>query len=97
MRGVFFHQFGGPETLSIESATDPIPGLDGVVVAIQAVAANFVDLLVIGGKYQFLPPVLFIPGKLPAGIVTSVGQNVREWKVGDRVQTLAEQAAMRPK
>lgn len=91
MRGVFVHQFGGPETLSVESAADPIPGLDGVVVAIQAVAANFVDLLVIGGKYQFLPPIPFIPGKLPAGIVTSVGQNVSEWKVGDRVQTLAEQ------
>jgi NADPH2:quinone reductase len=90
MRGVFVRQFGGPETLSIENAPDPTPGADEVVVDIQAVAANFVDLLVIGGTYQFLPPLPFIPGKLPVGIVTKLGSNVHDWKVDDRVQTLAE-------
>lgn len=90
MRGVFVRQFGGPETLSVESAPDPTPGADEVVVDIRAVAANFVDLLVIGGTYQFLPPLPFIPGKLPVGIITRLGSNVHDWKVGGRVQTLAE-------
>lgn len=91
MRGAFVRQFGGPETLSIEAAPDPVPGPDEVIVDIQAVAANFVDLLVIGGKYQFLPPLPFIPGKLPAGTIAGLGQNVRDCKVGDRVLTFAEQ------
>jgi NADPH2:quinone reductase len=90
MRGAFVRQFGGPDTLSLEDAPDPTPKPDEVVVDVQAVAANFVDLLVIDGKYQFLPPIPFIPGKLPTGIVSRLGSNVREWKVGDRVQTLAE-------
>jgi len=91
MRAAFVREFGGPETLSIETAPDPVPGPDEVVVDIQATAANFVDLLVIGGKYQFLPPRPFVPGKLPTGIVASVGANVHELKAGDRVLTLAEQ------
>ncbi len=91
MRGAFVRQFDGPETLSIEDALDPVPGAGEIVVDIEAVAANFVDLLVIGGKYQFLPPLPFIPGKLPVGIVSGVGADVSGWKVGDRVQTLAEQ------
>ncbi|MGQ7791364.1 NADPH:quinone oxidoreductase family protein [Faunimonas sp. B44] len=91
MRAAFVREFGGPETLTVEDAPDPTPGADEVVVDIMATAANFVDLLVIGGKYQFLPPRPFIPGKLPTGVVAAVGANVRDWKVGDRVQTLAEQ------
>jgi NADPH2:quinone reductase len=91
MRAAFVREFGGPETLSLEDAPDPVAGPDDVVVDIQATAANFVDLLVIGGKYQFLPPRPFVPGKLPAGIVASVGANVRDLKGGDRVLTLAEQ------
>jgi NADPH2:quinone reductase len=62
-----------------------------VLVDIQATAANFVDLLVITGKYQFLPPRPFVPGKLPAGIVSAVGAGVMNLTVGDRVLTLAEQ------
>lgn len=91
MRGAFVRQFGGVEMLSVESAPDPLVGPDEVLVEIRATAANFVDLLVIGGTYQFLPPLPFIPGKLPAGVVASVGENVRDVKVGDRVLTLAEQ------
>jgi len=91
MRALFVREFGGPEMLSLEDAPDPVAGPDDVVVDIQATAANFVDLLVIGGKYQFLPPRPFVPGKLPTGIVASVGANVRDLKCGDRVLTLAEQ------
>jgi NADPH2:quinone reductase len=91
MRAVFVREFGGPETLTLENAPDPLPGPDDVVIDIQATAANFVDLLVIGGKYQFLPPRPFVPGKLPTGIVAGVGSNVRDLKSGDRVLTLAEQ------
>jgi NADPH2:quinone reductase len=45
---------------------------------------------VISGKYQFLPPRPFSPGKLPAGVVTALGADVTGFKIGDRVLTLAE-------
>jgi NADPH2:quinone reductase len=52
---------------------------------------NFVDSLVVTGKYQFLPARPFAPGKLPAGVVSALGAGVQDLKVGDRVLTMAEQ------
>jgi NADPH2:quinone reductase len=91
MRAVIVHQFGAPESLAIEDIASPQPGADEILIDVHAVGVNFVDLLVIGGTYQFLPPRPFTPGKLPAGTVTKVGANVTEFSVGDRVLTTAEQ------
>src|SRR6202043_4053577 len=52
---------------------------------------NYVDLLVVGGNYQFLPPLPFIPGKGPAGVVTALGREVTSLRAGDRVLAMAEQ------
>ena len=90
MRAAVVHRHGGPDTLSLETVADPSPQPNAVLVEIQAVALNFVDLLVIQGAYQFLPKLPFIPGKLPTGIVAAVGTGIEDLKVGDRVQTLAE-------
>jgi NADPH:quinone reductase len=91
MRAVFVRDFGGTEALSLDCTTESIPGPDDIVVDVQATAENFVDLLVIDGKYQFFPPLPFIPGKLPTGKIASIGSNIRDWNVEDRVLTLAEQ------
>ncbi|MBN8963161.1 MAG: NADPH:quinone oxidoreductase family protein [Rhizobiales bacterium] len=91
MRAVVVREFGAPESLSIEQVAAPRPGPDEVLVEVEAVGVNFVDLLVIGGTYQFLPPRPFAPGKLPAGRVIAIGDNVKRFSVGDRVLTTAEQ------
>jgi len=90
MRAVVVREFGEPETLAIEDIESPQPGPLEVRIDVMATAVNFVDLLVIGGKYQFLPPRPFSPGKLPAGIVSAVGAQVTNLRPGDRVLTLAE-------
>src|SRR5215471_13517667 len=90
MRAVVVHEFGPFEDLAIEDFPKPEPGPHEVLLEIHATAANFVDLLVIGGQYQFLPDLPFIPGKLPAGVVVEVGSAVKERKVGDRVLCMAE-------
>ena len=90
MRAVSIREFTQPDQIRVEEIPDPIPGRDEVLVDIRATAANFVDLLVITGKYQFLPPRPFIPGKLPAGVVTALGSGVRKLMVGERVLTMAE-------
>jgi NADPH2:quinone reductase len=90
MQAVVVREFGPIESLSLGELPEPTLGPDDVLVDIEATAANYVDLLVIGGKYQFLPERPFAPGKLPAGTVSKTGANVATLKPGDRVLTLAE-------
>jgi NADPH2:quinone reductase len=90
MRAVVIREFGPVENLSMGDLPDPSPGPDEVLVEIRATAANFVDLLVVTGRYQFLPPRPFAPGKLPVGVVCERGADVTSIAVGDRVLTLAE-------
>ena len=77
-------------THSVRDVPAPVPGADDVLVEVHAVAANFVDTLLIGGTYQFRPTPPFIPGKLPAGVVKAVGPNVATFKVGERVLAITE-------
>ena len=91
MRAAVVKEFGPILSHRLDSLPDPTPGPGEVLVAIKAAAVNFVDSLVVTGKYQFLPARPFAPGKLPAGVVSALGAGVQDLKVGDRVLTLAEQ------
>lgn len=91
MRAVIVHEFGEPQSLRVEAVPDPRPGPGELVIDVEATAVNYVDLLVIAGKYQFLPARPFTPGKLPAGIVSALGPEVSQFCLGDRVLTTAEQ------
>jgi NADPH2:quinone reductase len=59
-----------------------------VLVDVCAAGINFPDLMVIGGTYQTLPKLPFIPGKECAGVVSRVGEGVTTLKRGDRVTAL---------
>ena len=91
MRAAIVEEFGPIESHRMGELPDPRPGPGQVIVAVRATAVNFVDLLVVTGKYQFLPPRPFVPGKLPVGVVSEIGSGVAHLKRGDRVLTLAEQ------
>lgn len=90
MRAVIVEEFGQPEDLKFKDIPSPEPQPDEVVIDVKAVGVNFVDLLVIGGRYQFLPERPFTPGKLPVGVVSKMGSNVTSLALGDRVVTMAE-------
>lgn len=90
MKALLVRDFGPLDTLKIEEVSDPVPASDEVLIDVYATAINFVDTLVVTGAYQFLPPVPFSPGKLPAGVVIEVGADVKGIRPGDRVLTLAE-------
>jgi NADPH:quinone reductase len=91
MRAIVVDGFGPLERLRVGEVAEPVPGPDEVFVTVHAAPVNYVDLLVIGGTYQFLPPLPFIPGKGPAGVVTALGEEVTSLRVGDRVLAMAEQ------
>ena len=91
MRAILVDAFGPPEGLRVAAAAMPVPGPGEVLVEVHAAPVNYVDLLVVGGSYQFLPPFPFVPGKGPAGVVTALGPGVNSLKTGDRVLSMAEQ------
>ncbi len=91
MRAAIVKEFGPISSHFIGELPDPNPGPGEVLVTIKAAAVNYVDSLVVTGKYQFLPERPFAPGKLPAGEISALGAGVRRFKNGDRVLTLAEQ------
>jgi NADPH2:quinone reductase len=91
MRAVVLGDYGSLDNLSLTEFAGPVPGPEDIVVDIRATAVNYVDLVMISGKYQFRPDVPFVPGKGPAGIVKLVGANVTDFAPGDRVLAMAEQ------
>ena len=67
----------------------PVPGAGDVLLRVQAASVNFPDLLIVQGKYQFKPPVPFVPGSELAGTVLSIGDGVKHLKVGQGVACFA--------
>lgn len=85
MRAILVEEFCEPEGLVIKDIADPLPGPDDVLVEVHAAGVNYPDLLTVAGTYQSLPPLPFTPGKEGAGIVRSVGANVKQFRPADRV------------
>src|SRR5271169_4602389 len=81
---------GEPEELALAEVRAPAPGVDEITIDVLAAGVNFPDLLVVRGTYQNLAPLPFSPGKEVAGIVSAVGANVSEFRVGDRVLAYVE-------
>jgi NADPH2:quinone reductase len=91
MRAVVVEKFGPIENARLGDMPKPAAQAGEVLVEVRGTAVNFVDLLVVAGKYQFSPALPFIPGKGPSGVVAAVGEGVTNFRVGDRVLAMAEQ------
>jgi NADPH2:quinone reductase len=90
MKALVVRKFGAPDTLKVEEWSVPAPGAGEVLVDVHAAGINFPDLLVIDGKYQFLPELPFVPGKECAGVIRAVGAGVTTPKPGDHVLVQVE-------
>lgn len=77
----------GPEALQWKALPMPAPQAGEVRVAIKAASLNFPDLLIVQNKYQFKPPLPFVPGSEYAGVIDAVGDGVTAFQVGDAVAT----------
>src|SRR5260370_4013132 len=88
MKAVVCETFGGPEVVALrEVPGPPPPGSGELQVRIQARGVQYVDVLMLAGKYQFRPEPPFIPGSEGAGEVVAVGPGVTGFKPGDRVMS----------
>jgi NADPH2:quinone reductase len=78
-------ELGMPDKLQINEVADPTIIPDHVLIDNRAASVNFPDVLMIQGLYQFQPELPFSPGGESAGIVSEVGEGVKNINVGDRV------------
>jgi NADPH2:quinone reductase len=90
MRAILVNEFGPLENAGPGEVVDPIAGPGELLVEVHATAANFVDILLIGGMHQSKPKLPYIPGKGPAGVVRAAGEGVTGFAPGDRVLAMCE-------
>lgn len=83
-KAIRVHKYGEPDTLVWEEIEVGDPGPGQIRIKQTAVGLNFIDVYVRTGLYpqDALP---FVPGMEGVGIVTAVGEGVRDLKVGRRV------------
>lgn len=85
MRAIQVQQFGGPEVMRLDDASDPKPGMGQVLVRIKAAGVNPVDTYQRAGLYPIKPTLPYTPGMDGAGIIEAVGPKAGKFKKGDRV------------
>jgi len=79
------HAFGDYHDLCIETVAAHPPGPGEIDVDIHAFAPGFPDMLMVQGLYQLKPALPFTPCAEFAGEVRTIGADVVDFAVGDRV------------
>ena len=83
MKAVEINKTGGPEVLEVKDITLDKPGPDQVTIEQKAIGLNYIDTYHRSGLYPLKLPIgLGLEG---AGIINEVGENVKEFKVGDKI------------
>ncbi|MCA1553540.1 MAG: zinc-binding dehydrogenase, partial [Chloroflexi bacterium] len=82
MKALVLHEFGGP--LTLEDVPVPQVGPEDALIRVKACAVDQFDLTIRDGKFPRARTPIILGHEL-AGVVTDVGANVANVKVGERV------------
>ena len=83
MKAVEINKTGGPEVLEVKDISLDKPGSDQVTIEQKAIGLNYIDTYHRSGLYPLKLPIgLGLEG---AGIITDVGENVKDFNVGDKI------------
>ena len=85
MKAIRVHELGGAEKLTVEEIEKPIPGADEVLIKTAAAGINYADTMMRAGNYLTKPDLPFTLGYEAAGTIESLGENVTNFSVGQRV------------
>ncbi len=85
MKAIRLHEFGGTEKLRLDEIEKPIAAADEVLIEVAASGINFADTMLRQNKYLFTPQLPFVIGFEVAGTIESIGSNVSNLKIGQRV------------
>ena len=88
MKAIVYTKYGPPDNLELKEVEKPDPKDNEVLVKVHAVSLNAADLDFLRGRYQ--PPFSRKPrykilGSDVAGLVDSVGRDVKQFQPGDEV------------
>ncbi len=89
MKAIVCNSYGPIDGLVFTDLDDPVPGAMEVIIDADAIGVNFPDGLLVQGLYQAKPPTPFIPGMEVVGTISATGNEVKGFKVGDRVASMA--------
>lgn len=86
-RAVRFDHYGGVDVLKVVEVSTPIPAPDRVVVEVRAAGINPGEAAIRRGAFDKVFPAHFPSGQGSdfAGVVTAVGDKVKDFKPGDEV------------
>lgn len=73
MKAILCTELSGPDGLELADLPKPEPRSGEVLIRVTAAALNFLDTLIVRGKYQFKPDLPFSPGAELAGVVEAAG------------------------
>ncbi|WP_323784248.1 NADPH:quinone oxidoreductase family protein [Thalassovita sp.] len=90
MKAIICKEFAPLEQLEYADMPDPVATGRQVVVKVEAAGVNYPDGLLVQGLYQSKPDRPFVPGMEAAGVVESIGPDVKNLKAGDRVATICQ-------
>jgi NADPH2:quinone reductase len=85
MKALQIQQLGSLDDIEIVEIDSPVLSPGQIRVTVLASGLNYVDSLMIEGKYQIKPPVPYRPGSEIVGRVVEVASDVTNLKIGDRV------------
>ena len=85
MKAAFIERHGGPEVLKFGEMPDPVAASGEVLVDIVAASVNGADWKVREGKSNQLSQFPYILGRDFSGVVSALGADVGDLRVGDEV------------
>ncbi|HVG38976.1 MAG TPA: quinone oxidoreductase [Pyrinomonadaceae bacterium] len=85
MKTVRIHEYGGTEQLRVDEVEIPTPQKDEVLIKVAVAGMNYADTMLRAGTYLVRPPLPFTPGFEAAGTIAAVGDDVKNFRPGDRV------------
>ena len=83
MKAIIITKNGGPEVLELKEISLSKPGLEEVLIEHVAIGLNYIDTYHRSGLYPLKLPCGI--GAEASGIIKEVGENVKDFKIGDRV------------
>lgn len=90
MKAAFFMKNGGPEVMQYGDVPDPVAGPGQVLVDVHAASINGADWKVRAGSYAPITRFPYIPGRDFSGVVSALGDGVKDFKGGDAVFGVCE-------
>ncbi|MEM0909431.1 MAG: NADPH:quinone oxidoreductase family protein [Pseudomonadota bacterium] len=85
MKAIVCHDFAPIDELRYEEIDSPTARRGEVVIDVEAAGVNFPDGLLVQGLYQMRPDLPFVPGGEVCGTISSIGEDVKNLELGQRV------------